>query len=127
MPIPPNSKPPEPDRFRSFPRRWGWLDARLMESGTLVAMTGDEAILYLSAVGVEHPEDHQEQCPNHQVVALARAHKGTQHGALQFLPPVALYLFHVRLPFIFSCQGQWVALRPWEYGVLPTAWPEPGM
>ena len=52
MPIPENSKPPCPDRIRSFPRRWAWLDARLLDSETLATMTGEEAILYVALLCV---------------------------------------------------------------------------
>lgn len=52
MPIPEHSKPPRPDRIRSFPRRWAWLDARLLDSETLSSMTGEEAILYLALLCV---------------------------------------------------------------------------
>jgi hypothetical protein len=52
MPIPQNSRPPLPHAIRSLPRRWNWVDCRLLESGLLAAMTGDEAVLYLALLCV---------------------------------------------------------------------------
>ncbi len=52
MPIPPNSRPPEPDRIRSFPRRWGWVDVGLYDSGMIATITGEEALLYLALLCV---------------------------------------------------------------------------
>lgn len=107
MPIPPNSKPPEPDRFRSFPRRWGWLDARLMESGTLATMTGDEAILYVALLCVSDRQglswwrddtlgkraglseagfqEAKRRVLEKRVVAFRPFHAGGRHGVWQVL------------------------------------------
>lgn len=52
MPIPKNARPPQPNRFRSFPQRWSWFDCQLLDSGILSTMTGEEAILYFALLAV---------------------------------------------------------------------------
>lgn len=52
MPIPENAQAPRPGAFRSFPRRWAWVDCRVLESGILAAMTGEEAVLYVALLCV---------------------------------------------------------------------------